>query len=142
MLCSACNDSLIDLSKRVYICQECSPNPEAGDIIYWCNKCKDSTEHEHKRTKFKGVAGGPSEEEPKDGDNKKSSYLDNLLQEYYDLDCEDVIGGGKVKTRFQYTTVPKESYGLTEEEILLLDDKQLNKLVSMKNLRPYKNLDD
>jgi hypothetical protein len=46
-----------------------------------------------------------------------------LLQEYYDLDCEDIIGGGKVKSRFKYTSVPKENFGLTEEEILLLEDK-------------------
>jgi len=71
-----------------------------------------------------------------------SNYLDKLLQEYYDLDCEDIIGGGKVKTRFKYVNVPKENYGLTEEEILLLEDNQLNKFVSMKKLRPYHNLDD
>jgi hypothetical protein len=45
------------------------------------------------------------------------------LQEYYDLDCEDVIAGGSIKTRFKYVNVPKENFGLTEEEILLLDDR-------------------
>jgi protein KRI1 len=38
--------------------------------------------------------------------------------------------------------VPKEDYGLTQEEILLLDDKQMNQLVSMKKLRPYRHLDE
>ena len=47
-----------------------------------------------------------------------------------------------MKTRFKYTTVPKEDYGLTEEEILLLDDRQLNKIVPLKALRPYRNLDE
>jgi protein KRI1 len=46
-----------------------------------------------------------------------------------------------MKTRFKYTTVPKDDFGLTAEEILLLDDRQLNKLVSMKHLRPYTHLD-
>ena len=64
------------------------------------------------------------------------------MEEYYNLDCEDIIGGGKVKTRFKYTTVAKEDYGLTQEEIFLLEDKQLNQLVSMKKLRPYRHLDD
>lgn len=60
---------------------------EAGNIVYWCQNCKDATEHEHKRSKFKGFA-----EMTQDGDQKK--LLDNMLQEYYDLDCEDVIAGG------------------------------------------------
>jgi hypothetical protein len=41
-----------------------------------------------------------------DEGGKKSKYLDTLLQEYYDLDCEDIIGGGEVKTRFKYESVP------------------------------------
>ena len=145
MLCSECKDCLIEQSKRVYICHECSPDITKGEIIYWCKTCKDKTEHEHKRSKFKGIPGltyDENEEAGEGGEGKKSKYLDNLLQEYYDLDCEDLIGGGSVKSRFKYTTVAKENYGLTEEEIFLLDDKQLNKLVSMKNLRPYKHLDE
>jgi hypothetical protein len=119
MLCQVCRDSLLDANKRVYICHECSPDPEAGDAVYWCKKCKESTEHEHKRERYKGHA--PTTEGEKS--SKKEKYLDSLLEEYYNLDCEDIIGGGKVKARFKYRTVPKEDYGLTEEEIYLLDDK-------------------
>ena len=123
MLCTVCKDSLIDLSKRVYICKECSPDIKAGNIVYWCQKCKESTYHEHKRSKFKGIPGITDESADADPDSAKQKYLDSLLQEYYDLDCEDIIGGGKIKSRFKYTTVPKENFGLTEEEIYLLDDK-------------------
>jgi len=70
-------------------------------------------------------------------EGQKKEYLDSLFEEYYNLDCEDVIGGGQVVTRFKYTKVAKEDFGLTEEEIFLLDDKQLNKLVSLKNYRAY-----
>ena len=133
MLCQVCRESLIDLSKRVYICKTCSPDADEGDAMYWCKKCKESTEHEHPRVKFTGM------QEP-EGDGAKPKIIDDLLQEYYDLDCEDTIAGGKVKTRFKYTSVPQEDYGLTPEEILLLDDKQLSKFASVKQLRPYRNI--
>jgi hypothetical protein len=48
--------------------------------------------------------------------------LDTLLDEYYNLEFEDVIGGGQIKTRFKYAKVPAADFGLTEDEILLLDD--------------------
>jgi hypothetical protein len=141
MLCCECNDNLLELSKRVYTCKECSPNLGDGDAIYWCKKCHDKTEHEHKREKLKGDAGNPFAKPGKEGDKDESKkYLDNLFEEYHNLDYEDVIGGGAVKTRFKYTSVPKEDFGLTEEEIFLLEDKQLNQLVSLKNYRPYRNL--
>jgi len=61
-----------------------------------------------------------------DTTEEKSRFLDNLFEEYHNLDYEDVIGGGSVKTRFRYTNVPKADFGLTEEEIFLLDDNKLN----------------
>lgn len=70
-------------------------------------------------------------------EEEKNEYIENLLDEYYNLDFEDLIGGGSVKTRFKYRKVAQEDFGLTEDEILLLDDKQLNKLVSLKHFRPY-----
>lgn len=63
--------------------------------------------------------------------------MEGLLDEYYNMDFEDLIGGGQIKTRFKYRKVGREDFGLTEDEILLLDDKQLNKLVSLKKYRPY-----
>jgi len=61
MRCIACTQSLIDVSKRVYTCinKECSPDPEAGDAMYWCKDCKDTTDHEHKRERVRGQAGFP-----------------------------------------------------------------------------------
>jgi len=57
--------------------------------------------------------------------------LDQLFEEYHNLDYEDIIGDGVV-TRFKYTNVNKEDFGLTNEEIFLLDDKKLNNIVSLK----------
>ena len=70
-------------------------------------------------------------------EEEKKGYLESILDEYYKLDFEDLIGGGQIKTRFKYSKVAQEDFGLTEDEILLLDDRALNKLVSLKKYRPY-----
>lgn len=36
-------------------------------------------------------------------------------------------------------TVPAESYGLSDEQILYGDDKELNKYISIKKLAPYRD---
>ena len=130
----------MDISKRVFICRQCSPSLEKGDAIYWCRKCNDTTKHEHKREKLKGGEGHiqPTKEESTPDDKKR--FLDNLFEDYHNLDYEDVIAGGTIKTRFKYTNVPKADFGLTEEEILLLDDNKLNSLVSLKHYRPYRHV--
>lgn len=51
-------------------------------------------------------------------------------------DFEDVIGGG-IKTKFKYLKVKPESFGLSDEQILYGDDKELNKYVSIKRLAAY-----
>ena len=48
-----------------------------------------------------------------------------LVDEYYDLEFEDVIAGG-IKTKFQYIEVEKDSFGLTNDDLLYADDKLLN----------------
>lgn len=144
MLCHTCGDCLLEASKRVYVCKPCSPNFETGDILYFCLKCKKEGKHpDHKLEKLKVLPGESAvktlmgKDKEKMTEEEKKDYLDNLLDEYYNLDFEDVIGGGQVKTRFKYTKVAATDFGLTEDEILLLDDKQLNKLVSLKKYRPY-----
>ena len=142
MMCSVCKESLIDLSKRVFYCPTCSDSIKDGDMVYWCKDCYKKTDHEHVREKLKGGMANPfSGENEKLKEHDKKQYLDNLFDEYHNLDFEDVIGGGSVKTRFNYTNVKSDDYGLNTEEILLLDDKQLNQLVTLKQYRPYKDDD-
>ena len=62
--------------------------------------------------------------------------MNKLLAEYDKLDYEDDIGG--LKTRFHYRTVAKEDYGLSTDEILRLNDKELNQLVGLKRMAPYR----
>lgn len=56
-------------------------------------------------------------------EDERKQYLESLLEDYYNLDYEDLIGGGTVKTRFKYKKVKEEDYGLNEDDILLLEDK-------------------
>lgn len=72
-----------------------------------------------------------------DPETKKAQKrkFDELMDEYYSLNYEDVIGGD-VYTRFKYVKTEPVDYGLTAEEILLADDKELNKYVGMKSLAP------
>ncbi|KAG2497662.1 hypothetical protein HYH03_004401 [Edaphochlamys debaryana] len=46
--------------------------------------------------------------------------------------------GERAKTRFQYKEVPSNTFGLSVDDILCLDDKSLNQVVGMKRLAPYR----
>ncbi|GAA5800081.1 KRI1-like family C-terminal-domain-containing protein [Helicostylum pulchrum] len=72
---------------------------------------------------------------PDEERNAAKQKIDNLLEEYYALNYEDVIGGD-LFTRFKYTKTEPEDYGLTPEEILLADDAELNKYIGIKSLAP------
>jgi protein KRI1 len=65
------------------------------------------------------------------------SDIKRLLEEYHKLDYEDHVGG--IPTRFRYKEVQPETYGLSIEEILMMDDKELNQVVGLKTVAaPYR----
>lgn len=64
---------------------------------------------------------------------------DELWKEYFELDFEDLVGGQA--TKFKYKDVTPEDYGLNDEDILDLDDKTLNSLISLKKLATYREDD-
>jgi protein KRI1 len=71
------------------------------------------------------------------GSSGNDQELIKLIDDYYDVDFEDVIGGG-IKCRFKYGEVDENDFHLDDETILFADDKILNQMLSIKKLAPYK----
>jgi protein KRI1 len=65
-------------------------------------------------------------------DQESREDLKRLVEEYHKLDYEDFVGG--IPTRFRYKEVEPETYGLTIEEILAMEDKELNQIIGLKNV--------
>lgn len=63
--------------------------------------------------------------------------IDKYMDEYYQMDYEDIVGG--LPVRFKYRKVEPNSFSLKPEEILMADDADLNNVMSLKKLGPYRS---
>jgi len=77
-----------------------------------------------------------SQAKEKYGDNIDPKEFDKYLDEFYQLDYESIVGNTPV--RFQYVDVKPFDYGMTTKDILKREDRELNQVISLKRLYPYR----
>ena len=113
------------------------------------NEENDDEENEENDNKEKDDNDDEKNENDSNNDENDNNNNDNdeetkaaraeaekLMDELYQLDYEDMIGSMPV--RFHYTQVKPQSYGLSTEEIMDADDKELRQYVSIKKMAPYR----
>ena len=127
--CSRCGDEIVN--NYYFICE----NEECSSLKF-CKKCRGigKSIHEHKLHKFVMK----TEEEDSDEEEKLNpkEKIEKLIEEKTMKNVDDVIDGN-IKTKFHYTKVAKDDNDLTNEMLVLLDDKVLNKYIPVKKIAPY-----
>lgn len=108
---------------------------EVGGVVEGERKGKEKKKD--KKGKQQDDSNDVDEYTSEDAKQETKRSLDRLLEEYYNLDYEDLIGD--TPCRFKYEKVQPNSYGLNIDEILEMDDKELNQYVSLKKLYPYRS---
>jgi protein KRI1 len=61
--------------------------------------------------------------------------LESKVDEYWKLHFHAIAGD--VRTRFKYRSVNSESFGLTDEDVLEMDDRQLNMIAPMNSYASF-----
>ncbi|KAK3237347.1 hypothetical protein CYMTET_52570 [Cymbomonas tetramitiformis] len=96
----------------------------------------DEEEDEEDHAEEKGARDADGTPMSKRERRRMKAEMQKHLDEYYKLDYEDTVAG--MPTRFHYASVLPKKYGMKAGDILKLSDKELNQVVSLKKIAPYK----
>ncbi|KIR53381.1 protein KRI1 [Cryptococcus gattii Ru294] len=112
--------------------------PVNMDADFMDEKPSKKSKKKDKKNKNKGRSPSllPEDEENQLSIPEKAHALKQAVESYNALAHEDIIDD--MPTRFKYTPSAPASFGLTPVEILLATDDELNKLVTMKGIAPYR----
>ncbi|EFA83009.1 hypothetical protein PPL_03791 [Heterostelium album PN500] len=68
---------------------------------------------------------------------REKKELESMLDNYYGMDYQEMIDDTPV--RFKYTKVDADDYGMSLDDILMKDDKELERMVPLQKMAPYIN---
>ncbi|XP_055844952.1 protein KRI1 homolog [Episyrphus balteatus] len=106
---------------------DCDYDPNAKEALQ--QELIENTRDKRKKRKRNRFAEVIKAEKPVFNPDDEKTYGE-YIEEYYKLDCEDIIGD--LPCRFKYTETVPNDFGLTIEEILLAKNKELNQWASLK----------
>ncbi|XP_076287714.1 protein KRI1 homolog [Lasioglossum baleicum] len=116
-------------------CEDEDFNMDADYDASKSNQTEEDGTKKRKRRRKSKFAELMAQKKPKFDPQQYQSYQE-YFDKYYSLNYEDMIGD--IPCRFKYRKVVPNDYGLSVEEVLMADDKELNKWCSLKKALQYK----